>query len=490
MQDHLQNPQSEPNCSGDEIMDSSMPEAATPVFSSASATGFSGSPADSDPAKDFRNSMNPAVHADEPNEDGTFSGDMVAENSERPDAGESRTSDDTAASSVEEKYSGSSDASIQAPNPADTLRTTKAPKKKKKKKSSKSSKRKKKHNPIVNSFLGMLPSRKDKPLEITRKIAFLVSIVVIAGCIYAILNYFIGLFIAREKYDAIKDEVSPFIDSVLNDDDTVPEVPVYEEYLDMNDIGRSLYPNNPDTVGYIIIEGTKVCYPVVQRKSADINVNTNDYYLYTAFDGSHSNSGCIFMDYRCHFDEVVNHRRIVKNSDNLLIYGHNMKNESMFGCLRNYWKILSSNPERSSYYSEHPIIILNSLYKTYRYKIFAVLLVDGGDMTSANAFDCWNTFDFENEDAFYQFVNNAKRRNIVNNQVDVAYGDQLLTLYTCSTGTFPNAKLIVMARQLRPNEDPLEGTQNAYLNDNILWPTVYNKYHKDTYDESKFVPYN
>jgi sortase B len=254
------------------------------------------------------------------------------------------------------------------------------------------------------------------------------------------------------------------------------------EWLDYNDYATRLLPINPDMVGYISIEGTEVSYPVVQRKTAEGNENPNDYYLNRTFKQEYSKSGCIFMDYRNHFDEVVDHRRVVENSGNVFIYGHNMNNRTMFGSLRDY----INNPY---FYSAHPIVDYSSLYKDYKFKIFAIFIVDGEDYTSEYAFDCWNTLDFDSEEEFYDYVNKAKMRTLVNTNVDVKYGDQLLSLYTCN-GLVANAKLILMCREVRAGEDLLAGTENATLNDNVLYPSAYYKYGRaDNYDPKKFVPY-
>jgi sortase B len=190
------------------------------------------------------------------------------------------------------------------------------------------------------------------------------------------------------------------------------------------------------------------------------------------------------MDFRCNFDQVVNHRRAVKNSDNLIIYGHNMTNKTMFGSLRDY-------PRNPLYYKEHPIVELQSLYKTYYYKIFSIFIVDGTDYDSEYAFDCWNTIDFSGEEEFYEYVNNAKKRNLISNDVDVVYGDPILTLYTCNNMITTEGKLILMCRMIREDEKGNEkvGTENATLNENVLYPGVYYKNHEQTFDISKFVPY-
>lgn len=345
-------------------------------------------------------------------------------------------------------------------------------------------KKKRKAFSFVDVLKYIFPWRGDSVLEAVRKLVFVAAMSVFSVCLFLIGDYYVGLYNDRKEYDELNAALEETrrnrhfneqsSSSGTHEGETI-------DYLEYNEIADALLDRNPDLVGYISIENTKVSYPVVQKKSEDPNENTNDYYLNVNFFQEKSKSGCIFMDFRCNFDEVLNHRRVVENSENLLIYGHNMKNESMFGSLRNY-------VQNYNYYSEHPIVELKSLYNTYEYKIFSVFIVDGEDYTSKYAFNCWNTLDFKDEDEFYWYVNNAKMRNIISNDVDVTYGDRILTLYTCNS-LVANAKLIVMGRMLRPGEDRLEGTQNAHKNDNVLYPTSYYRNHSETFDPAKFVPY-
>ncbi|MBQ8921297.1 MAG: sortase [Oscillospiraceae bacterium] len=352
---------------------------------------------------------------------------------------------------------------------------------------SKTSKKKKKRKryTLTDVLKIFIPWRGDSVFEGLRKIIFSAAVAVVGVCTFLISSYYIDLYQAKKEYG----DMQARIEETLNNRGFT--VPTYVEdkvtgeiveYLDYNEIYNQFYSQNPDLIGYIRIKGTMVSYPVVQKKSNDINDNKNDYYLYRTFHQESSKSGCIFMDYRCHFDEVHDHYRIVDNSDNLLIYGHNMNNQTMFGSLRHYYK----NP---SYYMEHPTVELYSLYNLYDYKIFAIFVTDGMDFDSEYAFDCWNTLDFANEDEFYAYVNEAKKRTTVNTNVDVKYGDPILTLYTCH-GLHANAKLILMCRQVRPGESLTEGTENATLNDNVLYTQQYYKYgHPNTFDINKFVPY-
>ncbi len=337
-----------------------------------------------------------------------------------------------------------------------------------------------KPNPFVRALKTLIPWRGDSVLECVRKIVFFAALCVVSICAFLISDYYVGLYQDKQSYQDIQDELDRHY--MTDDSDSGPVIGEELEYLEYNEIADLFLKQNPDLVGYIQIEGTEVSYPVVQKKSPDpLTVNTNDYYLYRNFQQETSKSGSIFMDFRCHFDEAFEHRRICENSGNLLIYGHNMKNRSMFGSLKDYVR-------NYSFLSQHPIVHLQSLYLSYDYKIFAVFLIDSSDTDSEYGFDCWNTIDFADENEFYWYVNNAKKRNIITNTVDVKYGDPILTLYTCNS-TVANAKLIIMARQLRDGEDPNEGYENSGLSDNILYPKAYYRFHEETFDPDRFVPY-
>ena len=93
---------------------------------------------------------------------------------------------------------------------------------------------------------------------------------------------------------------------------------------------------------------------------------------------------------------------------------------------------------------------------------------------------------------FYDFVNEAKRRTLRTNDVDVQYGDPILTISTCNTDVIGDSRgrLILMARRVRVGEDLYEGTKNSEKNTNIKWPNIYYQQHpNEKYDPNSFVPY-
>lgn len=346
-----------------------------------------------------------------------------------------------------------------------------------KKKKSKNKKSKKKKKTVGQCLLGLFPNKKDTIGERIRKIIFLGSIAAIIVCGYIVSDYYIGNYLTSNRYENLMSMYSTYsTDNSNNINTTDDDGPIYS----LLPGAQKLLDINEDVVGVINIPGTEVNYPIVQSDGLE-------KYLHLDVTGKEAKAGSIFLDYRCSFDNVGEDGRLVQpNTDNLIVYGHNMANRMMFGSLRDY-------KEYDYYYGEHPVIELNSNYQTYTYKIFAFFIVDANDDTDT-AFDCWNNINFIGEEDFYNFVNEAKRRTLRTNDVDVEYGDKLLTLSTCNSifGNGGRGRLIVLARQVREGEDPYEGTQNSAANPNIKWPNLYYSYSGSSkrYDsDAEFVPY-
>lgn len=332
------------------------------------------------------------------------------------------------------------------------------------------------------SKIDIMPKVGDSAGELARKTICLFSITVFLICIALIILYFVELYQARSVYDdlsvtyhARQPEEVEESSSVTQLSDEEDEEQTYtllssaEELLEIND----------EVVGWISIDDTEVDYPLMQHLD---DTEGDEYYLYKNIYEEDSKSGSIFLDYRCSFDCVGEDGTLeIENSDNLIIYGHNMRDLSMFGSLKNY-----VNDE--DYYEEHPIITLNSNYGTYQYKIFAYFIADAEDTTDTR-FEYWNGINFEDEDEFYDYVNEVKRRTIRITNVDVEYGDSLLTLSTCNSA-FDSARLVIVARLVREDEDPYERIVGSIENPNIKWPTAYYSWGEVTYDpDADFAPY-
>lgn len=167
----------------------------------------------------------------------------------------------------------------------------------------------------------------------------------------------------------------------------------------------SLTAQYPDIYAWIRIPGTRVDYPIVQREG------DNGYYLNHTIDGKKKTEGSIYTeDYNSKDFEDVN----------TVIYGHNMKNGSMFKTLHKYKdkQFLLDNSEIYIYQKD----------RVLKYKIFAAYIYDNRHLMLS--------FNFEDENIFRNYLNNVlTKRDMssnINTSVDVTVGDKIITLSTCN----------------------------------------------------------
>lgn len=178
-----------------------------------------------------------------------------------------------------------------------------------------------------------------------------------------------------------------------------------------------VYEKNEDTVGWLCLSDTKIDYPIV---CAD----DNKYYLEHDFYGNESYHGAIFMDHRCDIDR----------SDNIIIYGHKMQDGTMFAALHSY--------DRESFYTQHKIIDLSTLYEDRSYEVVSAFVISADD-----DFDFQNYIYFDEEHDFYRFQDEISCRNQIDTNVVISENDRLLTLVTCSYEG-RDARFVVVARQI------------------------------------------
>ena len=173
--------------------------------------------------------------------------------------------------------------------------------------------------------------------------------------------------------------------------------------------------------------GTSVDNVIVQKKDEAEN-EKNTYYLDKDFSHQKFRAGTVFMDYR----DVFGYKED-EFSENLVLYGHNMADNTMFGSLRRYRQDLE-------FYKDAPFIKLRSNYKEYEYVIFGLVITSGdadnggdnyADPMTWTGFPYWNMEELDDKTHFDYYVNTIESLNMIDNVVDVKYGDQLLTLSTC-----------------------------------------------------------
>lgn len=183
-----------------------------------------------------------------------------------------------------------------------------------------------------------------------------------------------------------------------------------------------LYTKNPDLVGWISIDGTKINYPVVQ--SAPDNAN---YYLKRNFEKKYSAHGCIYAN------EVAD---VFAPSDNVTIYGHRMGDDSMFGQLGLYTD--------KAFWQEHQYIRLDTLQERHLYQIISVFATTA---YTGQGFAYHKFVDAADAGEFDAFVAQCKALSYYDTGISAEFGDKLITLSTCEY-TNDNGRLVVVAKQI------------------------------------------
>ena len=202
--------------------------------------------------------------------------------------------------------------------------------------------------------------------------------------------------------------------------------PVAEATLPpMQESFAELYAQNPHVVGWLEMD-PDIALPVVQWD--------NSFYMDHDFDGNESVAGTLFVDSR---------NTLWPQDDHILIYGHNMKDGSMFGSLNNYRNV--------GFLRATTCIQFNTIYGDAQYVPFAPF---DASMTK----DDPNYFklirlNFSEEQPFDAFLEDVQSRSLFNIPVDVNEDDQLLSLVTCSY-SMDNGRFIIMCRKLREDETP------------------------------------
>jgi sortase B len=217
------------------------------------------------------------------------------------------------------------------------------------------------------------------------------------------------------------------------------------------------HAQNSDMVGWVKIDGTKVDYPVVQYTD-------NDYYLNHNFDKQKSAYGAIFMDYTVPLTSK-------KQANNMVLYGHNIMGGTYFAKVSDY---LPMKVGGIYYYIQHPTVEFDTIYTEGVYKIFAGIFINTeekhGDVYPYNTKRM-----FSNKNEFYDFMVNVLDRSVFYTDVDVEYGDQILTLSTCyyPFGESVDTRFAIFARKVREGEDAAVDTSVAYENASPLYFDYY-----------------
>ena len=175
---------------------------------------------------------------------------------------------------------------------------------------------------------------------------------------------------------------------------------------------KSLQERNPDTVGWIEIPGTEINYPIVKG-------DDNDFYLHRDFQSEKSKSDTIFMDYRNDGDFTNRHS---------ILYGHNMRNGSMFAGLMAY--------KDSVFFTQNDKIYIDTPDGRTIWQIFAAYV------TTTDFY--YIITDFPDDPSFSSFLQTIQSKSSFQSPVSPVVSDHLLTLSTC-TYEYDDARFVVHA---------------------------------------------
>jgi len=221
---------------------------------------------------------------------------------------------------------------------------------------------------------------------------------------------------STEAFDNLAQLIPTVPDDTENsNDENIEEIHVsaFEKYAD-------IYALNNDLVGWISIDDTAINYPVMQTKDRP------NYYLKKNFEKQYSDYGVPYVSETCDIDI----------SDNTVIYGHHMKNGTMFSGLESY--------KSKDFYESHTIIHFDTLGGYGVYEVIAVF------KTVAYSDTGFKNYQFDNaadEIVFNEYVTKCKELSLYDTGVTAEYGDKLITLSTCEYSN-TNGRLVVVAKKV------------------------------------------
>ncbi len=336
-----------------------------------------------------------------------------------------------------------------------------------------SDRKKKKPNIFVRAARAIFPVKGDGVGESVRKIIFDVAVVA-----FVITGGTVLYQIADETRNTVI--VDKQIEDIYPDSDITGTVTKTREEIigslnlsdkeiekieaDVPGIQPSfleLYSKNSDVVGWVKLGSEKD--PVVNINYPVVQADDNDYYLDHNFLKESAQRGAIFADYRNKFENG-------QLSANTVLYGHNMWNgDTMFAKLSRYY-----TPKESSdplqFYRDHPTVTFNTLYENAEWKVFACVLFNTQEELG-EVYPYLNYLNFQTQDVFNNFILDIMDRSVLWTDVDLTYGDEILTLSTCFypyTKEAADTRVAVFARKVRSGESAEVDVSKAQRNPDPL----------------------
>lgn len=262
-------------------------------------------------------------------------------------------------------------------------------------------------------------------------------------------------FVGNKKTEELTNDLMVIHDSptaaqttiVLNDNYESETVIQPEEILENM---KPLIDRNSDTVGWVKIDEL-VDNVVVQGED-------NSYYLTKDFDKNYAEAGTIFLDQYCIINPSV-------KCNNIILYGHNQMNGSMFGSLTKYKK----DPLLAN---KKPYIEFNNNYHNFKFKIISMFIINTDEEQDNEPLFPYHLYSRFNEEYDYEtFSYEITRRSLVTSNVDFNENDVFITLSTCAVD-FDDARFVIVGRAVR-NKDDLNDAPTYEKNPDAYLPQIY-----------------
>ena len=234
------------------------------------------------------------------------------------------------------------------------------------------------------------------------------GIVLMAGAIGYLAYVYLGYHESESEYAGLEQEIfgkkEEITQTLVSDgqEETQQQAAAFskEDKQIVEGIAK-LHEENADVIGWIRFDNMDISYPIMQGSD-------NDFYLNHTYSGEENSSGSIFMEASNSSDFEDSHT---------IIYGHNMKNRSMFGSLKDY--------KEKDHYQNNTYFSIYTLNDVYRYQIFAYY-----DISMYG--DVYNN-QFGADDYFQSFIDSMVSRSYYDTGIEPDKNDKIITLSTCST---------------------------------------------------------
>ncbi len=227
------------------------------------------------------------------------------------------------------------------------------------------------------------------------------------------------------------------------------EANAYFEDLGGNKAIKTLSADNDDIKGWLNISGTGISYAVCQGEDDKYYTNHNQL-------GKKSRYGALALSSSDSFERKGNDRNIV-------IFGNNMKDGTMFGSLKKYRNL--------NFYKQNPVIEIYYGNTQEKYVIFAVMLVSSYNDDAGSIYNPAKSH-FADNNEFKQWYNESVSRSLIKTNVALKNTDEMLTLVT-SANDFEGARLVVLAKKVTDWDASHTNTSNAVVNGKIKYPKIW-----------------